>query len=233
MLSLLERHGARPAELAGVQAFQAAALAGDKERARAMLVADPGLIENPAPLITAAEFGNAGAVALLLSLGASARSLGKDGISPLHIAAQSGSIETVDLLVAAGGDVDLQEQRWGGTPLSWAVMMGQPHIAERLALLSRDPRTLAYMGQTERLETILGEDPARANLALPDPEGPTPLFILPPDDADRATSVARILLAHGADAARRNAQGRTPIDVARDQDFHEAVALMEASVRQA
>lgn len=229
MRALLERYGALPAELEGVQAFQAACLAGDGDRARIMLVADPTLIRDPAPLISAGEFGNARAVALLLSLGASVHNLGEDGISPLHRAAQSGSIEAVDLLIAAGGNVDLQEQRWGGTPLSWAVMMGQPHIAERLAPLSRDPRTLGYMGQTERLETILREDPARANLALPDPEGPTPLFILPPDP-DRAASVARILLAHGADAGWRNANGRTPIDFARDQDFHEAAALMEASI---
>ena len=229
MRALLERYGALPAELEGVQAFQAACLAGDGDRARIMLAADPTLIGDPAPLISAGEFGNARAVALLLSLGAAVHNLGEDGISPLHRAAQSGSIEAVDLLIAAGGNVDLQEQRWGGTPLSWAVMMGQPHIAERLAPLSRDPRTLGYMGQTERLETILREDPARANLALPDPEGPTPLFILPPDP-DRAASVARILLAHGADAGWRNANGRTPIDFARDQDFHEAAALMEASI---
>ena len=229
MRALLERYGALPAELEGVQAFQAACLAGDGDRARIMLAADPTLIGDPAPLISAGEFGNARAVALLLSLGASVHNLGEDGISPLHRAAQSGSIEAVDLLIAAGGNVDLQEQRWGGTPLSWAVMMGQPHIAERLAPLSRDPRTLGYMGQTERLETILREDPARANLALPDPEGPTPLFTLPPDP-DRAASVARILLAHGADAGWRNANGRTPIDFARDQDFHEAAALMEASI---
>lgn len=230
MLALLERHGARPVELKGIQAFQAACLAGDEDWARAMLAAEPTFIEDPAPLIAAGEFGNARAVALLLSLGASVHNLGEDGISPLHRAAQSGSVEAVDLLVAAGGDVDLQERRWSGTPLSWAVMMGQPHIAERLAPFSRDPRTLGYMGQTQRLETILREDPARANLALSDPVGPTPLFILPPDDPDRAAVVARILLAHGADANWRNANGRTPIDFARDQDFHEAAALMEGSI---
>jgi len=59
-----------------------------------------------------------------------------------------------------------------------------------------------------RLETILREDSARANLALPNPEGPTPLFILPPDDPDLAAAVTRILLAHGADAGWRNANGR-------------------------
>jgi len=231
MCALLERQGALRAELEGVQAFQAACLAGDEERARAMLAADPSLIEDATPLLAAAGSGNVRAVALLLSLGASVHRLGDDGISALHCAAQSGSIDAVDLLVAAGGDVDLQEHRWGGTPLSWAVMMGQPHIAQRLAPLSRDPRTLAYMGQADRLDAILREDPARANLALADPEGPTPLFILPSGDADRAAAITRILLAHGADAGWRNANGRTPIDFARDQDFHEAVALMEASVR--
>ena len=74
------------------------------------------------------------------------------------------------------------------------------------------------------------EDLARANLALPDPEGTTPLFILPPDNPDLAAAVTRILLAYGADAGWCNANGRTPIDVARDQDFHEAAALMEAGI---
>lgn len=229
MLALLERNGAHPAVLEGVQAFQAACLSGDEAKARALLTADSALIERPEPLLAAAQFGNDRAVALLLSLGAAARNLGEDGISPLHRAAQSGSLKAVDLLVAAGADVDLHERRWNGTPLSWAVMMGQPHIAERLAPLSRDARTLGYMGQTERLDAILREMPEQANATLPDDEGPTPLFVLP-GDPDVAVKVTRILLAHGADARRRNAHGRTPIDLARDQDFHEAVDLMEASI---
>jgi hypothetical protein len=44
-------------------------------------------------------------------------------------------------------------------------------------------------------------------------------------------AITRILLVHGADAGRHNANGRTRIDFARDQDFHEAAALMEASIR--
>ncbi|MDB5685481.1 MAG: hypothetical protein JWR77_70, partial [Rhizorhabdus sp.] len=216
------------AKLSGVRAFQAACLRGDEAAARALVAADPGLLAKPAPLIAAAEFGNAPAVALLLSLGASPGNLGKNGISPLHRAAQSGSLEAVNLLVAAGADVDLHEQQWNGTPLSWAVMLGNPHIAERLAPLSRDVRTLGYMGQLERLETVLRAEPERANDALPDDEGPTPLFILP-GDPELAAAVVRILLAHGADPRWKNAKGRTPIDIAREFDLDEAADLMEGS----
>jgi ankyrin repeat protein len=228
--ALLERHGARPAHLGGVQALQVACLRLDEAGARALLAADPGLVNDPTPLLSAAEFGNAAAIALLLSLGASPGSLGEDGISPLHRAAQSGSLESVNLLIAAGSDVDLHEQRWNGTPLSWAVVLGKPHIAERLAPLSRDVRTLAYMGRVESLEAVLRVEPERSNQALPDDEVPTPLFVLP-DDLDVATAVARILLAHGADATRRNGKGRTAIDAARARDLDEAADLMEAAAR--
>lgn len=229
IVSVLERYGARPAQLAGVQAFQVACLRLDEAGARALLAADPGLSRDPTPLLAAAEFGNAPAIALLLSLGAAPGNLGEDGISPLHRAAQSGSLESVNLLVAAGSDVDLHEQRWNGTPLSWSVVLGKPHIAERLAPLSRDVRTLAYMGRLERLEAVLRAEPERANQALRDDEAPTPLFVLP-DDPDVATAVARILLAHGADARRKNGKGRTAIDAARARDLDEAADLMEAAV---
>jgi len=226
MLALLERHGARPAELTGIQAFQAACLRHDAAAARTLLAADAGLIRDPGPLLKAAEFGNAGAVALLLSLGASAHALGEDGISPLHRAAQSGSLEAVELLLKAGGDVDRTEQRWGGTPLSWATVMGQRHVAERLAPLSRDVRTLGYRGELGRLEAVLREEPERANQVSNDEDGPTPLFVLP-NDPEAAVAVVRILLAYGADPAVMNAKGQTAADVAREIDFDEAADLME------
>lgn len=229
MLALLERHGAQPIELAGVQAFQAACLRHDEAAARALLAADPGLTADATPLLSAAEFGNAGAVALLLSLGASAHALAEDGISPLHRAVQSGSLDTVELLLGAGGDVDLVERRWGGTPLSWAVVMGQSHIFERLAPVSWDVRTLGYMGKLDRLEAILRAEPERANHVSTDESGPTPLFILP-GDPELAAAVVRILLAHGADPAVENGKGQTPAEVARNIDFDEAADLMERAI---
>ncbi len=228
MAALLERHGARPAALAGVQAFQAACLRRDEAGARALLAADPALITDPAPLLAAAEFGNAQAVALLLSLGARAGGLGQDGISPLHRAVQAGSPETADLLIAAGADVDLRERRWNGTPLSWAAVLARPRLAERLAPLSSDVRALASLGFLERLDAVLRARPVLANHLLPDERAPTPLFCLP-DDEDAAADVARVLLAHDADPATRNGQGLTAIDAARNRGLDEAADLMEAS----
>jgi ankyrin repeat protein len=225
--SLLERHGARRVVLAGAQAFRAACLRGDEASARALLAADPRLVRDPTPLLAAAEFGNAPAISLLLSLGASVGSIGHDGISPLHRAVQSGSLEAVNLLVAAGADVDLRERKWRGTPFSWSVVLGKPHLTERLAPLSHDVRALASLGRLARLEEVLRAEPALANHTLPDEAAPTPLFCLP-DDESAAADVVRLLLTYGADPTIVYGQGRSAIDAARAGGLDEAADLMEA-----
>ena len=227
MAGLLERHGARPVVLAGAQAFRAACLRGDEAGARTLLTADPALVRNPAPLLAAAEFGNARAVDLLLLLGASVDGLDHDGISPLHRAVQSGSLEAVDRLLAAGADVDLRERKWRGTPFSWSAVLGQPHLTERLAPLSHDARALASLGRLARLEEVLRAEPALANHTLPDADAPTPLFRLP-DEGGAAADVVRLLLAYGANPMLRNGQGRTAIEEARTNGLDEAADLMEA-----
>jgi ankyrin repeat protein len=226
MAALLERHGATPVVLSGAQAFRAACLRGDEASARALLAADPQLVANPAPLLAAAEFGNAPAIALLLALGADVGGLGHEGISPLHRAAQSGSLEAANLLIAAGAEIDLRERKWNGTPLSWAVVLGKPHMVERLAPLSRDMWPLVHLGLTERLEAVLRAEPDRANLRRAKDDEPTPLFYLPDDD-DKAVEVARILLRHGADPHAKNKNGQSAIDAARRRDLDDAADLME------
>jgi len=231
MAALLERHGARPVALTGAQAFRAACLRDDAASARALLAADPMLVRNPAPLLAAAEFGNARAIALLLSLGAATGGLDHDGISPLHRAVQSGSLEAVNLLLAAGADVDLRERKWRGTAFSWSGVLGKPHLTERLAPLSRDVRALVWLGRLARLEEVLRGEPALANQVLPEVEAPTPLFCLPGEEAV-AADVARLLLAHGADPMMRDKQGRTAIEAARANGLDEAADLMEARLKE-
>jgi len=227
MAALLERHGARPVVLAGAQAFRAACLRGDAAEAKALLAADPGVVRDPKPLLAAAEFGNAPAVALLLSLGASVGGLDHEGISPLHRAVQSGSLEAVELLLAAGADIDLRERKWRGTPFSWSAVLGKPHLTERLAPLSRDVRALAWLGRLGRLEAVLRAEPELANHILPDANAPTPLFCLPGEEG-AAADVVRVLLAHGADPTLRHDQGRNAIEAARANGLDEAADLMEA-----
>ena len=226
MAALLERHGATPVRLSGHDAFRAAALRHDAVAARALLAEQPGLIQHPGPLLAAAEFGNAPAVALLLDLGAVVQGLDHDGISPLHRAVQSGSLAAVDRMLAAGAEIDLRERRWQGTPLTWSRVLHQPHVTARLAPLSRDVRGLSWLGLTERLSMVLTEEPDRISLALKGDENPTLLFCLPDEDA-AATEVVRILLSHGADPNTRNPAGKTAAEVARLRGLDEAADLME------
>jgi ankyrin repeat protein len=226
LTSLLERHGARPVQLSGADAFQAALARNDAAAVRALLAAQPQLVRDPAPLLAAASQGNAEAVALLLSLGADVQGLDHQGISPLHRAVQSGSLAAVDLLLEAGADVDLRERRWKGTAMSWSLVLNQPHLAARLAPLSRDVRALAAMPSLDRLQAVLAAEPSLANHLLEGERAPTPLFCLPDED-DAAVRSARVLLAHGADPAARNDKGLTAIDAARARGLEEAAELME------
>jgi len=225
LTTLLERYGARPAVLNDVQALQAASMSGDLEAIRQLLAKDPSLIERPEALHYTVGRGNLAAFDLLVSLGARTDHLEHDGISPLHRAVQTGSIELAQRLLDRGADVDLRERRWHGTPMSWAVVLNQPHMADFLAPFSHDVRPFAYQARLERLEAALTDQPWRANERLPG-DGPTPLYCLP-DDEEMAVEVARILLAHGADPTVRSDKGQTPADAARVRGLDDAAALMD------
>ncbi len=224
MCDLLEAHGARPGHLTGVEALQALALAGDEAGARALVAAQPALIRDARPLLAATEHGAAKAVALLIDLGADISAANHEGITPLHRAVQSGSLEAVEHLLAAGADVNLRERKWRGTALSWALVLGQPHLVEYLTPLSQDVRALSSLGVLERLAAVLDAQPDLANQVVTS-DGPTPLFCLP-DDEDDAVAVARLLLSRGADPTRRNDKGDTPADAARKRGLDEAAAVL-------
>ena len=137
LTALLTRHGATEEVLHGEQAFLAALMQGNEHEVRALAAADSELVQSPAPLLAAASHGHAHAAALLLELGAQVNAVDGDGISALHRATQAGSLDTVEVLLAAGADVDLREKKWNGTPVSWADVLKQPLVAERLAQVSR------------------------------------------------------------------------------------------------
>ena len=228
LTALLETHGVAPVRLTGLEGLIAAAQRHDEPAVRALLAENPALIRDPHPLLAAAAHGNADAVALLLRCGADPRGVDHEGISPLHRAVQADAPDIVDLLLAAGAEIDLRERKWKGTPLTWALVLHRPHIARELAPLSRDVRGLAGLADLERLDAVLAAEPERANHRLDVEDRVTPLFCLP-EDEDAAMAVAEILLRHGADPGLRNPQGKTPADVARQRGLDDAADLIEAA----
>lgn len=226
-VALLERYGARPEALSLHQQFVAAVMAGDEE-ATARLAADhPELVRLASPTHTAAVQGRVEIVHRLLLLGADANASDHEGSTPLHRAAQGGFVPALDLLLSYRADIDRRDARFHATALEWAVVLGQTDAVEFLVPRSRDVRALARLGEVDRLGRVLNETPGLAAERVAGATAPTALFCLAEDD-EIATEVVRQLLAHGADRAVRDAQGRTAADVARSRGLAATARLLES-----
>ena len=225
MQALLERHGARAVALEGSPAFQAACMRMDETAARALLADHPDYARASAPLLKAGEIGREDVIGLLLALGADPNAADGEGITALHRAVQSGSVEAVRRLVDAGADLEARERRWKGTPLSWSLVLGKPEVFAYLAPISRDIRPLVYAGLRQRLEAVLAEEPARVNFVLEVEDAPTALFCLP-DDETAAADMAGLLLRLGADPGIRNAAGLTAADQASRRGLDDAADVI-------
>ncbi|MFC1765705.1 ankyrin repeat domain-containing protein, partial [Planctomycetota bacterium] len=75
------------------------------------------------------------------------------GIDPsppasLHEVARDGNLEQVKSLVTAGGDVNAQSDRWGGTPLHLAVSSGRRQVIEFLIANGADVNAQNRYGRT-------------------------------------------------------------------------------------
>jgi ankyrin repeat protein len=87
-------------------------------------------------LMWAAATGRTAAVRRLIELGAnpSGRSTfggptHGEGVTPLHLAAQDGHLETVRALLDAGADATARDANFGSTPDGWAEYGGHPAVA--------------------------------------------------------------------------------------------------------
>jgi ankyrin repeat protein len=67
----------------------------------------------------------------LLSKGAAVDALGDEKLTPLHLAARSGHMETTKLLVHSGANVNAMDN-FGNTPLDWAQQNGYTEVAKFL-----------------------------------------------------------------------------------------------------
>ena len=140
----------------------------------------------PTPLIDAVQKGDVAAVRALLGQGADPNAAQGDGLTALHAAAQTGSVEITRLLLGAKASVAAKTRIGGYTPLHLAAQGA--HAAVVTALLEA------------------GADPA----AVTTTSGVTPLHLAA--SAVGGEAVVKTLLRHGAPVnARESAAGQTPL----------------------
>ncbi len=228
MAQLLLRYGARPPSgpVNDVDALVDAAMRMDRAAVAAMFAAHPEYVREPRPMYAAVEQDRADVVEMLLDLGMSpeVEHPSGGGTRPLHTAAFRGSERSARVLLAHGANVDAREARYHAVPLGIASWAQQAGMIAMLGAASRDVWELTYTGCVDRLRVVLGEEPALARVV--NESGETPLMWLP-DDADRALEAARLLLEHGANAAARDAKGRTAAGIAESRALDEVAALLE------
>ncbi len=115
------------------------------DASRLLAAADP--VEYQAALAGAALNGDVPALRLLLvpmlARGVDVNAYGEASFHPhataLHHAVDSGSLEAVRTLVEAGGDLELRDRIYDGTPADWAEHLNRPEIAAYLREKSKRP----------------------------------------------------------------------------------------------
>ena len=155
------------------------------------------------------------------------------GSTPLHLAAQRGHLEVVELLVRHGAELDA-EDALGSTPLLEAVSGAHADVAHMLLGRGADASNGDSNGRTplhsaaaqdslELAELLLTHN---ARVEAKDADGWTPLLQAIAADARR---VSACLLRHGADIGARDSSGQTVLHLA--ARLHSA-SLLRALVAQ-
>ena len=120
---------------------------------------------------------------------------GAFGATPLIMAVERADRELVDLLLAAGADIDQRSHWWAG---GFHVLEDDHGLAD--FLLARgatlDAKSAAKLGRLEDLRAIVAADPSAVHQRGGD--GQTPLHVAP------TVAIAEFLLDHGADIDARD-----------------------------
>jgi ankyrin repeat protein len=126
LLELLRENGAME-DATDAELFISACIRGDRRQAQRRLDDDPELVARLDPdeagaFVRAAERGNTNAVKLMLDVGIPIETRGDNGATALHVAAYSGSADTVHVLLERGADIEARDTTWNSTPLEWAAV---------------------------------------------------------------------------------------------------------------
>jgi ankyrin repeat protein len=205
-------------------------MAGDERGARAMLRSDSSLKDRaPKDMVQrAVSTQRAEAVKLALDVGFDPN-YQEDNAAIMQTGA---SDEIVRILLDGGASLTLRDPWYDSTGAGWADFFDRP---ERRDMLLNQPGICLFdaldYDRLDRVPEILARDPAALERPFaqglsrePQPgDWTTPLVRMV---ARGKTEAVRVLISHGANAAARHPDGRSLLEIARDQGFEEIARLL-------
>src|ERR687887_2526167 len=210
-------------------AFIDAMKAGEYERVKAMVSAEPELIDarvrtGESAILTAVYHRQKEIVNLLVARGATLT---------LFEACAAGEVERTERLIASDRSGVTAFSADGWTPLHLAAYFGHTKIAEILLGHGADvtARSRNATGNTALHAALAGNHKLVAGLLLghgadvnaPDAAGWRPLHLAA---ANNNIDAIIALVAQGADVHAPNGEGQTPLSIAQEQNHREAAALL-------
>src|SRR5262245_36198253 len=210
-------------------AFIDAIKAGEFDRVKAMVSAEPALIDartrtGDSAILTAVYHRQKEIVNLLVARGATLT---------LFEACAAGEIERAERLIDEDATRVVQSSADGWTPLHLAAYFGHSRVIELLLAHGADvaARSTNSNRNTPLHAALTGNHPfvagllmgAGADLDATDANGWRPLHIA---SVNNNLDAMKTLIAQGADVHAANGEGKTALSLAQEKNLKEAVALL-------